>query len=616
MDLIVLDFETRWGGDYTLSKMSTEAYVRDERFHEHGVGVKINAEPSKWYPDEEATLVMACLDIENSAVLAHHAHFDGFILSHRHNRRPKLWFDTLSMGRALHGVEIGLGLGKLAEFYGVGVKNTAALLETKGVHRLPADMSARTGVYCCNDVDMTFDLFNRMRVKFPRSELNVIDMVIRMFTEPVLHLDSELLAESLEEIQAGKLALLLECGISKDDLMSNQKFAKVLESLGIRCPLKLSPATGKATYAFAKNDIGMKALAEHPDPQVQAVVAARMGTKSTIAESRCANFLAISGRGVAPVYLKYSGAAQTHRLSGGDGTNWQNMTKKSKLRRSVQAPPGHVLVVADSSNIESRVLDYLADQKDALETYRAADAGTGPDVYCVMAERIYQRPVTPADENERQLGKVAKLGLGFGMGPDKFYDTARAWGVKGLTGSMAQMAVEVYRTTHDRVMALHTRCENAFPYVRGGTYYEVDVRGIIKVGMGCLVLPNGLTIRYPELQKGLIEKQGINGAYQKEGWKYNSGKYGWVSVYGGKVVENIVQALARIIVIDQTVYLRKKYKRVVLSVHDEAVICVPAAQAEECKADAIAAFRTPPWWAPDIPLNAKAAFNVRYGDAK
>jgi hypothetical protein len=615
MDLITLDFETRWGGDYTLSKMSTEAYVRDERFHAHGVGIKINDEQTKWYPDEEAILVMACLDIENSAVLAHHAHFDGFILSHQFHRQPKLWFDTLSMGRALHGVEIGLGLGKLAEFYGVGIKNTAALMETKGLHRLPPDVSQRTGVYCCNDVDMTYDLFNLMRVKFPRAELEVIDMVIRMFTEPVLHLDGEMLAEYLEEIQAGKLALLLEAGIGKDDLMSNPKFAEVLKSLGIRPPQKLNPK-GKITWAFAKTDPGMKALAEHPDLQVQAVMAARTGTKSTIAESRAANFLAVSGRGVAPVYLKYSGAAQTHRFSGGDGTNWQNMTKKSKLRRSVQAPPGHVLVVVDSSNIESRVLDYIADQKDALETYRAADNGTGPDVYCVMGGRIYNRVITPADENERQLGKVAKLGLGFGMGPEKFYDTARVWGVKGLTGSMAEVAVQVYREGHPRVMALHTRCENSFPYMRGGSPYEIDPRGILKVAKGCVLLPNGLTIRYPELHKGMIEKQGASGPYQKEGWKYNSGKYGWVSVYGGKVVENIVQALARIIVIQQTIQLRKRYKRVVLSVHDEAVVCVPFAQAEACMAAAIEEFRTPPKWALDIPLNAKAAFNVRYGDAK
>lgn len=616
MDLITLDFETRWGGTYTLSKMSTEAYVRDPRFHAHGVGIKINDGPSVWYPDEEAVLVLACLDIENSAVLAHHAHFDGFILNHHFNRRPKVWFDTLSMGRALHGVEIGLGLGKLAEFYGVGIKNTDALMETKDVHRLSPQMSNRTGVYCCNDVDMTFELFQKMRVKFPRSELSIIDMVIRMFTEPLLHLDGEMLAEYLEEIQAEKLALLLNSGISKDDLMSNPKFAEVLKSLGIRPPEKISLTTGKMTYAFAKTDPGMKALAEHPDLQVQAVVAARTGTKSTIAESRCANFLAMSSRGAAPVYLKFSGAAQTHRLSGGDGTNWQNMTKKSKLRKSVKGPPGCVLVVVDSSNIESRVLDCVADQKDALETYRAADAGTGPDVYCVMAERIYNRPITVADENERQLGKVAKLGLGFGMGGEKFLDTARAWGVKGLTGNMAQVAVEVYRETHDRVMALHTRCGNALPYIRGGTACEIDVRGILKVGQGCVILPNGLTIRYPELQKGMLEKNSPTGTYQKEGWKYNSGKYGWVSVYGGKVVENIVQALARIIVLEQTILLRKKYKRVVLSVHDEAVICVPEAQAEECVADALIAFRTAPSWAPDIPLNAKAAYNVRYGDAK
>ena len=147
MQLITLDFETYWAADYTLSKMSTEAYVRDDRFYAHGVGIKIDSEPATWYPDEEVPMVMACLDIENSAVLVHHAHFDGFILSHVYDRRPKLWLDTLSMGRALHGVEMGLGLDKLAKYYALGGKLSDGVNNTKEVLRLSREQSNRLGEY-------------------------------------------------------------------------------------------------------------------------------------------------------------------------------------------------------------------------------------------------------------------------------------------------------------------------------------------------------------------------------------------------------------------------------------------------------------------------------------
>jgi DNA polymerase len=349
----------------------------------------------------------------------------------------------------------------------------------------------------------------------------------------------------------------------------------------------------------------MGVLAEHPNPDVQALVAARLGVKSTIAETRTTAFINMGTRGSAPVYLKYSGAQQTHRFSGGDKVNWQNLGRGSKLRDAVIAPEGMVLVVVDSSNIESRVLDYLAIQEQALEAYRLYDSGQGEDIYCFMASQIYGREII-ADEHpdERFLGKVAKLGLGYGMGADKFFGTTMQFGVPGVTPDVAIDAVRVYRRSHDMVVRLWKKADAAIPSILSGmSDCVIDPRGIVKVGKEYVELPGGLRLRYPGLQHD-----------QASGWTFWAGRER-VKIYGGKLVENLVQALARCIVMEQTMRLTKKYK-LVLSVHDEAVFCVPEALAQQCLADCLAAFRTAPTWARDMPLNAKADIGVRYGDAK
>jgi DNA polymerase len=602
-DVITLDFETAWDVDYSLSKMSTEAYVRDPRFHVFGVGIKVNDKPAVWISEhDDIPLALASLDIPNNAILAHHAQFDGFILSHHYGLSPKVWFDTLSMARALVGVDVGGSLAKLSKHFGLGEKGHE-VENTKGLKELTPQQDKALGSYCVNDVELTYKLFHAMIVGFPQSELKLIDAVVRMFTEPMLRLDFGLLKESLEEIQANKLSLLIEAGVSKEELMSNNKFAEMLKRYGVEPPMKISNTTGKLTYAFAKTDAAMKALLEHDNPEVQAIVAARMGVKSTIAETRTEAFMGISGRGAAPVYLKYSGAQQTHRLSGGDKVNWQNLGRGSKLRDAVMAPQGFKLVVVDSSNIESRILDYLADQKNALEAYRANDRGEGEDIYCFMASQIYGRPITKKENpDERFLGKVAKLGLGYGMGPEKFLATARMFGVPDVDSAMASMTTNVYRSSHDMVVKLWRKFEQALPYIASGKPYIIDTHNIIVTEKDAVKLPNGLRIRFPDLR------------HEADGWTFWGGRER-IKIYGGKGIENIVQALARIVVMDQTLALAKKYK-LVLSVHDEAVFCVPENQAEQCLADALESFRTSPKWAPDMPLNAAGDIGIRYGDAK
>ncbi len=627
MNIFTIDFETYYGDDFTLSKLTTEAYVRDPRFETILCGVKRNDEPAYWVDAPDVAKHLAGLELHNHAVLAHHAHFDGLILGHHYGIQPKAWFDTLSMARALHGANGGLSLAKLAEKYGIGAKGTEVVnAKNKRRRNFDAYSLKKYGEYCQLDCELEYLLFRFMQPQFGKGEMQLIDLMIRMFTEPVLDIDAAMLSTYISDIRAEKVSLLLQAGIQLADVMSNDKFAAALQSVGVVPPKKISPTTGKETWAFAKTDPAMEALAEHPDEIVQVLVAARLKNKTTINETRSQRMVDMVGRGPATVYLKYYGASGTGRASGGDKMNWQNFGRGGKLRKSVKAPPEHVVDVVDSSNIEARVLDVLAGQEDAVQVYRDNDAGLGPDTYCVLAGKIYHRTITKGDKDERQLGKVAKLGLGYGMGSSKFVTAVRAMAPKiykaGFSHEMSSTVVSVYRSTHPAVIRLWKRAEDALKWIQKGIEgVAIDPNGVLVTCKEGILLPNGMKIRYPDLQF----KPRVHGVDDPlEGWTFWNGK-AREKIYGGKIVENIVQALARIVVMDQTLVIAKHFKklespgriyRVVLSVHDEAVAVVPTDDAVECLEFMNWAFRQPPKWMPNLPLFSEGGIGERYGDAK
>lgn len=633
MDLVTCDFETFYGDDYTLSKMTTEAYVRDPRFEAIMVGIKVNDGQPWWVPRDDIHRALRELKLERRAVLMHHAHFDGLILSHYYGISPKLYFDTLGMARALHGANGRLSLAKLAERYSIGTKGNE-VMNAKGKHFTdfrPHELTAYGG-YCCNDVELTYQLFLLMMPQFSRSELEINDQVIRMFTEPVLLLDDVMLGDYAKQLSAEKTTLMLQAGVQKDDLMSNDRFAQLLLDLGIEPPRKVSPSWMKKTpeerdpakqlvYAFAKTDSAMQALQEHPDERVQILVEARLKNRTTIAEKGAERLIGMSQRGAATVYYKFSGASGTHRLSGGDKFNWQAMKRGSPIRKSIKAPKGRKIVVGDSSNIEARMLDWLAGQEDMVQVYRQADRGEGPDMYCVIAGRIYQRMVTKeADPDERQMGKVAKLGLGFGMGVMKFIISVRgqAKDKNGrpliLTTEFAAYVVDVYRRSHPQVVKLWKRAEHALECISKGVEdMPVDFRGIVRTCRDGLVMPGGLRILYPDLKRVKAE----SGPFEWE-WEFWNGK-NRERIYGAKVVENIIQCLARIVVFNQCLATAKEARdeaRWVLSSHDEGGFVTDEFYAAWLYDLLMKNMRVPPTWAPDLPLNSEGGFHERYGLAK
>jgi DNA polymerase I-like protein with 3'-5' exonuclease and polymerase domains len=605
MNLITLDFETYYTTkDLGFKTQTTEEYVRDPRFEVVGVAVKVNNEPTQWCSDslDEIDLWLHQFDWDNSMVIAHNAMFDMAILNWHFDIRPKAIADTLSMARAINGIEVGNSLKKLAVHYELGVKGEEVLQAVNLRRRdFTEQQLAEYGAYCRNDVDLTYDLFLTLLPMFQKVELKLIDLTIRMFTEPQLRLDESLLQQHLVEVKNRKKLLLDECGANIEDLMSNQKFAEVLRGLGVEPPMKISLTTGKEALALAKSDEGFKALAEHPDERVQTLVAARLGNKTTLEETRTERLIGIAGRGKIPVPLSYY-AAHTGRWGGSDKINFQNFPSRGdnagKLKKAILAPEGHVIIDCDSAQIEARVLAWFAQQDDLVEAFK-----NGEDVYKIMASAIYRKEREEVTPSERFVGKTTILGAGYGMGSAKFQTQLKTFGVSVSTEESARI-IATYRETYPSIPTLWKSGSTAIDAMSKGRTATWG-NGCITIGAEGILMPNGLYQRYPNLRK-VRDKDG------KDQYIYDSRK-GAVKLYGGKLTENICQGLARCIIGEQLIKISRKY-RVVLTVHDAVACVAPKEEAQEAMAYVMECMRFVPSWAQGIPLNCEAGIGESYGD--
>lgn len=604
MNIITVDFESYYSVDLGFSKQTTEEYVRDPRFEVIGVAVQINDGEPEWYSGDMlgTYAFLKKFDWENSLALAHNAMFDGFILSEHFQIKPKGWLDTLSMGRALHGTNVGGSLKVLAEFYNIGEKGTE-VNDAKGLRRtdFPAQQLAQYGEYCKNDVRLTWDLFNCMSQDFPPTELRLIDLTIKMFTEPVLQLDEGMLERHLVWEQQRKANILAK--YNKDDLMSNPRFADLLRAWGVEPPMKKSATTGKETYAFSKTDEEFKELLGHESLEVQALVAARLGTKSTIEQSRTERFIGIARRGPMPVPLRYY-AAHTGRWGGADNVNLQNLPRISPLKKAILAPAGYMMIDSDSSQIEARTLAWLAGQDDLVDAF-----DRGEDVYKIMASAIYGKAVADITKDERFVGKTTILGCGYGMGAAKFQAQLKNFGVE-VTIEEAKRIIDTYRDTYPKITALWKEANTAIEAILRGQLTMLGRGGVLKIeGKDGVRLPNGLYIRYPNICKVTNDEGKHEVVYEtKKGRAVISNR-----IYGGKLIENVCQALARIIIGDQMLMIAKKY-RVVMTVHDAVACIVPTAEVATAQEYVEICMRLRPKWGLELPLNCESGYGESYGD--
>jgi DNA polymerase len=638
MNLITLDFETFYDRAFSLSKITTEEYIRSPQFETIGVAVKVNDGETEWFSGDfkETKKFLQKFDIPNNAICAQNAHFDGAILNWIYNIKPARIVDTLSMANVLHGINESCSLKNTAKLYGIGQKGEEVL---KAIGKRRLDFSPRElaeyGEYCRNDVELTYTLARFMMPQFSKKELKLIDLTVRMFTEPALKLEKKILEKALYELGLNRRNLMLRLmnalGIKNEEelkkqLMSNEKFAQLLKENGVEPPKKISATTGKETYAFAKTDEEFTVLEDHPNPTIQALYAARMGFKSTIGITRAEAFLAISERGTFPFPLKYSGASVTHRWSGFD-VNPQNLSRidpdspkpSDALRYAIHAPAGYKLVVADLSNIELRLGLWLAGQEDKLELIKQ-----GIDLYRDFASRAYNVPYESIGKKDpmRFVGKCASLSLIYGTGAAKLKNTIRiqSKGANIITDQEALNLTKLYRTDYAKVVDMWnkgTSVLDALLQDQTKTYCHNDVVHIgpafkdaaaLMFNVNGLIKPNGMVLTYPDLKKTKNKETG------KDEYTYQQ-RHGRDKVYGSKVFQRCTQSLARDIMAEIIVSISRKY-RVVGTVHDEILLLVEEDNAERALEDLLATMRTPPDWAPDLPLDAEGGIAESYGDAK
>lgn len=740
MQLITIDFETYWAKDFSLRSkdLNMSEYVLDDRFSIHMMGIKINDGPVKVVPGDRVREELDKIDWSKSALLCQNTAFDGFILSQHFNVVPAFYYDTLSMGRGAFSVAYPLDLDSLAKYCGfTGKPKKDSFLKTKGVRELPADLWGEVASYCADDVNETWNVFQHLVADYPTDELELIDLTIRMFCEPVLRVDLKRVQTALEAEMGKKVAALFKADVTADDLLSNQKFAELLKRKGLQSiPMKTSMITGNPTFAFAKTDYWMMENREHP--VFGPIIQARLAIKSTIGETRAERLLNVGDRPL-PVMLNYCGA-HTGRWSAGNKMNLQNLPRGGELRKSILAPEGFSVVVCDSAQIEARVLAWIAEHTVLLDLFRA-----GSDVYKWMAAQVYNKAISDITKDERFIGKVCTLGLGYGMGPPKLQETL-AKGALGapplkVSGHQAQDWVDAYRYTNAPIVDFWEKCNDVLQRMAAGTEMPF---GPMEITKNALLLPNGLALHYPELgvreekrrrgyhyrnrnlwspiYGGLLTENCIAGGTEvltdrgwkpieritrndlvhdgvefvphggtlaksvqpcvivdgvymtpdhevltNEGWKAASqsprpyrpyiresdGDQSQHSVRTGKsqleqgdagvapvriaahkevydilnagprqrfvvrgregpfIVHNCVQALARCIVAEQMLRI-SKFFRVVTMTHDEVVCVAPTAQADACLELMIGEMKTPPRWAPDLPLGAEGGHDVMY----
>lgn len=631
MKIVTFDAETYYDREYSLSKITTEDYVRSPQFELIGFAIKTNDGPTQWVPKPECEAFLKSFDWSDAMVVCQNTAFDGAILDWLYGVKPMVWADTLGMSRALYPHDKAHSLKAQAERMGVGVKGDEVI---NAIGKRYADFYdaelARYAAYCINDVELTYDIFMKyMAMGFPKQELKLIDLTLRMFIEPVLELDPALLRDHLEEVKDLKQTLMyiVRTLLSNDPdldvrqsmweldndglkklLMSNDKFAKVLESLGVDPPTKISPVTGKVAWAFAKTDDAFKALEEHEDARVQALVAARLGNKTTLEETRTERFIGMAGRGKFPVPLRYYGA-HSGRWSGQDSVNLQNLPSRGanagKIKKAIMAPDGYVVIDCDSAQIEARVLAWLAGQDELVQAFKDKQ-----DVYRLMAAKIYGIPtadVTSGSGSQRQVGKTVVLGAGYGVGHVKLQAFLKTQAGVVVSLDEAKRIIDTYRSSAYKIADFWRSAGDALTSLITGQTMQVDEVGLIRAvpGKG-LTLPSGLHIQYPNLRAVTNAETGKRElVYTSKGLP--------VRIYGGKVVENVCQAVARQVVAEQMLRVSKRYK-VVLTVHDAVAIIAKKDEAAEAQAHLEECMNWNPKWAVGLPLACESGMGESYGD--
>lgn len=715
--LLAIDFETYFDSDCTLKKLNYIQYLNHPKFEVLGAAVLAD-DRHEFLTHDELVDFLDDLDPSETDVLAYNTLFDGCILAWRYGFKPRKWLDALSMARGALALP-SHSLDAVAQYFGLPSKK-AATFKGKTWSELTFEEQRELSDYAEHDVWLCHEIYDKL-MPYPQDELDLIDLTIRMFVEPRLELDLPLANELLLEQRTHKETLREASGLTSTQLSSNKQLAELIkERYQLDPPTKISPTTGKETWAFSKNDPEFEAFHASAPPELKSLLDARIAIKSTIEETRLETLIETQEFvGKIPAQLVYHGA-HTGRWSSSGGTNLLNLPKKSRIRNTLIAPPDHVLLIADSASIEARVLAWFAEQEDLIEIFHNKG-----DPYKHMASAIYNTPIDQITKEQRNVGKQAVLGCiaagelvltrekgripiervttehtvwdgvtwvhhdgvvyqgvkkviyhdglwatpdhkvylennesdqitlqeakdaneplwsisnmhllhdiptprqspvydilnagprhrftvsdclvsncGYGMGANKFHATAAKAGVI-LSDEEAARIVQIYRQTNNKIKNLWYLLNDKLPTIAegpatSGFFVTHNEYKCVTFEKNAIRLPNGLTLKYPNLR---VNDEGE--------WIYGDNR----KIYAGAMAENIVQALARIVIGEQALRAHREVAPVVLLVHDEIVCVAPKQSAKTELEQLLEIMRTPPTWAPDLPLDAEGEVSAFY----
>lgn len=633
--LLFADYESYWADDYTLRKMSPAEYIMDPRFEASMMAFQFGEHgATKCVPGDKIQAFFDLLSVkpgaENIAMVTYNSLFDSCVTAWRYGFVPGLMIDVLGMVRAEYGMKYRRhSLGAMAENLDLpqGLKGnwTAKVknMRLADIQRVPG--LYQEGVdYAIQDVRLMVGIYRNIMPKFPLRELGIMDLVLRCAVQPQFKFDKPLLERHLKETVDRKAALLAACGLEYDedgkcpDLMSAAKFSKLLEAQGIAVEMKTTQ-TGRQAPAVAKTDDFMAALLEHEDETVAALAAARLGHKSTLEETRTQRFITIASLpsangyvgGSAPMPLRY-GAAHTHRLGGDWSLNVQNLPRKSNLRKAIiPLQEDEEIISADESQIEARISAWFAGEKTLLQEF--AD---NLDPYGRLGAAIFGLPTLPKKEFntlypvERFIGKTGILGLGYNAGWEKFWTMVHSSARTQLgrdvefSPEKSQATVSIYRQRYHRLPAMWRRLQSEGLAALVGNIPECTIAPIV-IKRGIIWGPNGQRMHYPDLKFDQEQQE----------WTYQAGNLR-AKIYGGKILENITQWLARIVVMEAWLRLNALGLRAALQAHDELVFVVKKDRAPEAKKLIYTEMVRRPEWGEDIPLDAEVNSGPNYGEAK
>ena len=619
--VVVLDCESYFDKDYNLKKFSTYDYVTDERFEQLGWAAKENDAPATFG-------ILPDVAWKNVTVVMMNAKFDALVLAIRYGIYPPHIIDILDLARHIEP-RWSNSLVDLCKRHGLVDKGDSKQFE--GIHPdvWGTEIWKALIEYATNDAEREYDLLNLLLPKLsnPVFELELAAWTRNLFIKPVLSFDTDrarvLRGKMHDEIQKA----LDRVGRTEKQIRSRDQFTQDLQlAMNPEEPPFKQGKKGRL-LAIAKTDPGYLYLLNHPREGVRRLMEARVGAKSWpihIKRIERMRQMYRAAHGRLPIPLKYYGA-HTGRWSGEEKINPQNLTARGhelavQTRTLIEAPSGYVLCITDQSQIEARVLDWLAEQNDMLRAF-----AEGRQIYCEFASKFcghrIRKPKKTDSEivakwhnNYRQMGKIGILGCGYGMGKDRCREYAKNTYKVDLAIGEADAIVKLYRRTHTMVVLFWKKLERAFCMAtQTGQAYELTygLRFFRDGNATVIQLPSGRrlyytgakvegTTRYPQL------------AMPNPAAKIHTrGNAIWF--WGGYLAENIVQAVSRDLLAVSILRIENELGlRIPMTVHDDISIMVPEHDVEIWQPQIEEIARTAPPWAEGLPVDVESKVSKRY----